>query len=616
MIENGTLVDIDTGGRRGIGTIQGNIGAKIKELRDKRGYSLGALAQKAGISKSTLYGIEEGKANPTISSIWAIANALDIPFGELTSENVDIQQGTSQVTLVDKRHDTEVYKMVISDEASVVSAPHMVNTIEDVVVVEGEVLIGELARPTYLRTGDHYRFKADVPHIYKALSSEVVLIVTINYPKKESRYFNEDIFWDDIDDRKIKDLFLEMQNGLEIVRVIVQNQTVEIKSSYTPHHNLITTTPDIFYLCSIFRGTDGCILKLLRSIDPELPKKVVSLYNGVALISRVLKTEKSLKRGHPDIDISILTPFKEEIAKHPKKTSFERRISVGLYGVFEYFHPGYGIQAMLLAFAIKKYSPDINKPILDIGTGPGQHLRLMSDIIPQVQYDVIEPSTHAIDFLKDMSEIREINNCFLGGFKSVEEYKTIISVGSSHHVPLDEFFSVSRELLSDDGVFIVCDEFIGDFAHRNERDRKLIIHHTQYMLEVMVPIQGELSREEKLLYDRIRSAIPYARYAALMGDVHEAKRTVISLFDAIKDSPSINELSDPLISYYLFIVLELEALVAGLDYEEECKTSVGNFVKVAEDYGFEVLNQACFHPTSDESGTYMVVLKKGEVTLG
>ncbi len=56
-----------------------SIGENIRRLRRARGISLGELAKEAGISKSTLSSIEAGKANTTVSTLWAISKALGVP---------------------------------------------------------------------------------------------------------------------------------------------------------------------------------------------------------------------------------------------------------------------------------------------------------------------------------------------------------------------------------------------------------------------------------------------------------------------------------------------------------------------------------------------------------
>ncbi len=35
-----------------------------------------------------------------------------------------------------------------------------------------------------------------------------------------------------------------------------------------------------------------------------------------------------------------------------------------------------------------------------------------------------------------------------------------------------------------------------------------------------------------------------------------------------------------------------------------------NFILLAADAGFEVEQEVCFHPTSNSSGTYLILLKK------
>jgi len=59
------------------------IGKKVKYYRTLHKISLSALAKEANISKSTLFSLELGETNPTISTLEAIANALQIDISEL-----------------------------------------------------------------------------------------------------------------------------------------------------------------------------------------------------------------------------------------------------------------------------------------------------------------------------------------------------------------------------------------------------------------------------------------------------------------------------------------------------------------------------------------------------
>jgi len=59
------------------------IARTVRELRLRSGRSLADVASAAGIGKSTLHAIESEDANPGIETLWALARALEVPFGSL-----------------------------------------------------------------------------------------------------------------------------------------------------------------------------------------------------------------------------------------------------------------------------------------------------------------------------------------------------------------------------------------------------------------------------------------------------------------------------------------------------------------------------------------------------
>jgi transcriptional regulator with XRE-family HTH domain len=59
------------------------IGLTVRRLRADRDYTLQALADESGVSKSYLGDIEKGRKNPTTDIIEAIAEALGVPAREL-----------------------------------------------------------------------------------------------------------------------------------------------------------------------------------------------------------------------------------------------------------------------------------------------------------------------------------------------------------------------------------------------------------------------------------------------------------------------------------------------------------------------------------------------------
>ena len=59
------------------------MGTHIRKLREQQGISQEQLAADAEIPYSTVNEIEAGKTNPTIASLMAISEALEVPLSEL-----------------------------------------------------------------------------------------------------------------------------------------------------------------------------------------------------------------------------------------------------------------------------------------------------------------------------------------------------------------------------------------------------------------------------------------------------------------------------------------------------------------------------------------------------
>jgi transcriptional regulator with XRE-family HTH domain len=61
------------------------IGKKIKELREQKGVSQQTLAYACDFEKSNMSRIESGRTNPTIITLFKIANALSVSLEELVN---------------------------------------------------------------------------------------------------------------------------------------------------------------------------------------------------------------------------------------------------------------------------------------------------------------------------------------------------------------------------------------------------------------------------------------------------------------------------------------------------------------------------------------------------
>lgn len=68
-----------------------NVGERLKELREKSGYTVNKLANMAGISQSYLRDIELGNKNPTVETLSYFCDALNISLKDFfDTDNIEI----------------------------------------------------------------------------------------------------------------------------------------------------------------------------------------------------------------------------------------------------------------------------------------------------------------------------------------------------------------------------------------------------------------------------------------------------------------------------------------------------------------------------------------------
>lgn len=171
------------------------IGARLRELREGRDLSLGALAAQSGLGKGTLSELETGQRNPTIETLFAVTTALGVPIsaalppGEARSpEQPAIVVGDAiEAVLVDRFADvlatTELYRVTIPTGRSQRSAPHAPGVTEHWIVYAGVVELGPDDEQMRLGAGESASFAGDVPHRYRAHEGEdVKATLVVRYP--------------------------------------------------------------------------------------------------------------------------------------------------------------------------------------------------------------------------------------------------------------------------------------------------------------------------------------------------------------------------------------------------------------------------------------------------
>ncbi|MDP3385764.1 MAG: XRE family transcriptional regulator [Eubacteriales bacterium] len=177
------------------------IADNLKEIRINRGLSLDNAASLTGVSKSMLGQIERGESNPTIATLWKIASGLKVSLSSLiqkpVEENKVIYKSELSAIIEDngkyriypffpfeEGRKFEMYQVVVSPDGELNAEAHNKDTLEMVVVFEGQLEITVEGSKFLLNKDDGFEFRGDKVHSYKNLGeTETILSVIIYYPE-------------------------------------------------------------------------------------------------------------------------------------------------------------------------------------------------------------------------------------------------------------------------------------------------------------------------------------------------------------------------------------------------------------------------------------------------
>ena len=177
------------------------IGSRLKNIRNKRDLSLDEVSKLTNVSKAMLGQIERGKSNPTVSTLWKIANGLKVSFSVFIDENKEELQVVNQrdITPViendnkmrlypifpfDPKEGFEVFTIELEPGCNHISGPHNDGVCEYIIVTEGEIEI-EIDKENFILKNEHsIRFMANKNHVYKnTTKNKSVFQNIILYPK-------------------------------------------------------------------------------------------------------------------------------------------------------------------------------------------------------------------------------------------------------------------------------------------------------------------------------------------------------------------------------------------------------------------------------------------------
>ncbi|HEY2217520.1 MAG TPA: helix-turn-helix domain-containing protein [Solirubrobacteraceae bacterium] len=183
------------------------IARNLRRWRTTREMTLSALAEQAGVAKSTVSLIERGQGNPSIDTVWALAAALGVPFTSLFHDEpppddvsvvreddgsvIAIEDAGLEDGLVVRHMLTrtggaliEIYTLVLDEGAVRHAEAHVAGLFEHITIAAGSVEISTDSFKEVLNQGDLISFRADRPHTYRVLEGPVRLVSVHEYPQR------------------------------------------------------------------------------------------------------------------------------------------------------------------------------------------------------------------------------------------------------------------------------------------------------------------------------------------------------------------------------------------------------------------------------------------------
>lgn len=176
----------------------GQLAIAIKRERLNAGFSVSELAKRAAVAKSTLSQLEAGMGNPSIETLWALAQAMGLQvtrFFEQPADQLKViraHEGTTAhaedahyaATLLDHcppGAQRDLYRLNVQPGQPRQSKAHLPGTVEHLVIARGRALAGPADDPISLNAGDYLRYSADQPHVFEALEADTTAILVIEH---------------------------------------------------------------------------------------------------------------------------------------------------------------------------------------------------------------------------------------------------------------------------------------------------------------------------------------------------------------------------------------------------------------------------------------------------
>ena len=175
---------------RATSELAGAIGARVREERLTRRWTLDQLAEAAGVSRRMLVTVEQGGANPSVGTLLRLGDALGVGLpalvepaprttvtltrrGEAPTLWTGAGGGHSELVAGTRSPDVvELWDWTLGAGDRHASEAHTAGTKELLHVLQGQLTVQIGAQTFALSTGDAIAFPGDVAHAYSHTSGD------------------------------------------------------------------------------------------------------------------------------------------------------------------------------------------------------------------------------------------------------------------------------------------------------------------------------------------------------------------------------------------------------------------------------------------------------------
>ena len=174
----------------GAHALSDQLGKTIQRMRKSYSLSLSELSEQSGVAKSIISQIERNETNPTLATIWRLAQALDISMERVlqTAEDEPFLEKSSRGDTPILMSDDGKCRLAITGWIKTVewlqwydfhaepggvleSDPHQRGSVECLSVLDGELEVEVAGAIETARAGDTLRYRCDRPHVIRNVSA-------------------------------------------------------------------------------------------------------------------------------------------------------------------------------------------------------------------------------------------------------------------------------------------------------------------------------------------------------------------------------------------------------------------------------------------------------------